>query len=398
MSQGSTLTLFRAEIVYTGMGTPIADGAVAITAEGGRHTYIDSGPFTSLTARYPGADVRDAGFAISPAPVNAHTHLDLTDMPLVNDSYERFIPSVIAYTEGGGRTPEAAKRGAAEVLGSGVRVIGDIVTRREVLQWLLGHPQLAGVAYWEVIGMDPADNARLLAETEELIAACKPLERRGGVRLGLSPHTPHTVNDELLQGLVMLARRYRLPLQLHVEESPLEKPMFMEGTGELAEVRRSFDPDWEAPGVSPLAHLEKLGVLEAGPTLVHMVNVTEDEIRLVHRYGCRVVHCPRSNDLLYCGRFPWETYMKHGVAVGLGTDSRASSPDLSVQGEVRFARELHGRRADDRALVRSAVKGGCQALGLQVPFLLKGQDVSALHFWDGGRPGNGSTRGAGSSL
>lgn len=383
MSRSSSLTLFRAEVVYTGMGTPVADGAVAVSETDGNSTFIDSGPFSALTGRYPGAAVRDAGFAVSPAPANAHTHLDLTDMPTVSDTYERFIPAVIAFAEGGGRTPEAAGRGVTEILGGGVHVIGDIVTRREVLGSLLGDPRLTGVAYWEIIGMDPAENTRLLAETEQLIRTYRPLERPGGVRLGLTPHTLHTVNDELMQGLVALARAYGLPLQIHVEESPLEKPMFTSGTGELAEVRRRFDPDWEPPGTGPIAHLEKLGVLEASPTLVHMVNVTEDEVRLIHRHGCRVVHCPRSNDLLRCGRFPWETYMKHGVAVGFGTDSRASSPDLSVREEVRYARELHGRSADAGALVRAAVKGGRQALGLQVPFLRRGQDASALHFWDG---------------
>lgn len=398
MPRPSPLTLFRAEVVYTGMGTPVTDGAVAVATEDGKRLFIDSGPFAALAGRYPGAEVRDAGFAISPPPANAHTHLDLTDMPTVNDSYERFIPAVIAWDAAGKRTPAAAERGAAEILAGGVRVIGDIVTRREVLTFLLGHPGFSGVAYWEVIGMDPRENARLLAETEEIIKECRALERPGGVRLGLTPHTLHTVNDALMQGLAALARAYRLPLQIHVEESPLEKPMFISGTGELAAVRRRFEPDWEPPGTGPIAHLAKLGVLEGGPTLVHMVNVTEDEVRLVHRHGCRVVHCPRSNDLLGCGRFPWETYMKHAVAVGFGTDSRASSPDLSVVREVEYARELHGRRADAGALVRAAVKGGRQALGLRTPFLLRGQDVSVLHFWSGPPAGSRGTQGAAPSL
>jgi len=378
----SKLQLLTAEVVYTGIGTPLADGAVVIEQDGDRHTVVDVLPAEEGRRIWPEATETAAGFAISPRPVNAHTHLDLTDMPLVNDAYERFIPTVIAFAGAGNRTLAAAERGVEEVLDSGVTMVGDIVTRRDVLRYLLEHEQLTGVAYWEVIGMDPALTARQLAETRELIEEFLPLQRQGGVRLGLSPHTPHTVNDELLTGLVRLAQEFSLPLQIHVEESPLEKPASVHGTGDLADVRRSIDPDWQPPGVPPLLHLERLGVLQARPTLVHMVNVTEEEIRRVQHQGCRVVHCPRSNDQLYCGRFPWELYARHAVDVAIGTDSRGSSPSLAVQEEVAYARQLHGSNSSDLALVRAAVKGGHQALGLRPPYFMRGADARQLHIWD----------------
>lgn len=374
--------ILTAEVVYQGIGAGISDGAVVLDRQDGVSRIIDVSSREDALRIWRGAEVRDAGFAISPAPVNAHTHLDLTDMPLVDDTYERFIPTVIAFAASGARNLAAAGRGAEEVLASGVQHVGDIVTRPEVMRWLLAHPQLAGVAYWEVIGMDPAQAGTQLAETEELIREFVALQRPGGVRVGLSPHTPQTVCDPLMQGLVQLARQYGLPLQIHVEESPLEKPMFLRGEGELAEVRRRIDPAWQPPGVSPLRHLEALGVLAAAPTLVHMVNATADEIRLVHANACRVVHCPRSNEQLRCGTFPWELYARIGVAVGIGTDARASSPSLAVQEEVRFAARLHGRSASAAALVRAAVKGGHQVLGLQPPRFVPGDTAAALHIWD----------------
>lgn len=382
MPTRNSLQLLAARVVYTGIGTPLADGAVIIENTGDRSVVVDVLPAAEARRIWPEAVETDVGFAISPAPVNAHTHLDLTDMPLVSDDYERFIPTVIAFAGSGRRTLEAAKRGVRELLDTGVRKVGDIVTREDVLAWLLDHEQLSGVAYWEVIGMDPHRTGEQLAETRELIGKYLPRQRSGGVRLGLTPHTLHTVNDELMTGLVSLAREFSLPLQIHVEESPLEKPMFVSGTGELADVRRSIDPDWQPPGVPPLQHLEQLGVLAARPTLVHMVNVTEDEIRRVQHHGCRVVHCPRSNEQLRCGRFPWETYARHGVDVAIGTDSRGSSPSLSVQEEVRHALELHGEKASELALVRAAVKGGNQVLGSKPPYFMRGADARQLHIWD----------------
>lgn len=378
---GIARTILTADVVYNGMGTARADGAVVVQEAQGRTTIADVLDRAEALAAYPGGEVRDAGFAISPAPVNAHTHLDLSTMPLVDDAYERFIPTVIAFAGSGGRTLAAAEAGADEVLGSGVSVIGDIVTRPDVMRWLLQHERLAGVAYWEVIGPNPLDAPAKLAETEALLREFMALERPGGVRVGLTPHTPHTVSGELLAALVRLAQGLGIPVQIHVEESPLEKAMHVHGTGELAAWRRSEDPGWQPPGMPAIALLESLGVLAAAPTLVHMVNVTEDEIRTVQRYGVNVVHCPRSNGLLRCGRFPWETYARHGVNVAIGTDSRGSSPSLAVQEEVAHALELHGAAASPPALVRAAVKGGYRTLGLKPPVFRRGDDAGILAFW-----------------
>ncbi len=130
-----------------------------------------------------------------------------------------------------------------------------------------------------------------------------------------------------------------------------------------------------------MRHLAELGVLEAGPTLVHMVEVDEDDVRAVQRAGCTVVHCPRSNLALGCGRFPWEVYARHGVDVAFGTDSRGSSPDLDVIAEVAAARRLHGDKAAPQALVRAAVKGGYRALGLTPPRVVRGSPAAAMMAW-----------------
>ncbi len=375
--------VLTADVVYSGMGTPLKDGAVVVEHENDRGVIIDIGSSAEVARVWSDMPSRHVGFAISPPPVNAHTHLDLSSMPLVNDRYESFIPTVIAFAASGGRTLKAARTGTEQVLRSRVRHVGDIVTLPEVMEYLLAHEGLSGVAYWEVISPDPAEADAKLQETIELVAGFRRHERPGGVRVGLTPHTPHTVSDDLMQKLARFALANGLPMQIHVEESPLEKPMHLRGEGELARVRREFDPGWQPPGVSAVNLLERLGVLEARPTLVHMVNVTEEEIRTVHRYGCSVVHCPRSNDQLYCGRFPWETYARHGVSVGIGTDSLASSPSLDVLEEAGYARDLHGDNASPLGLVRSVVKGGYQALGLKPPVWRRGDDTGRLFIWDG---------------
>ena len=361
--------ILTADVLYSGLGTARENGALVLQGEG-----------DEARRNYPDAPVQDMGFAISLAPVNAHTHLDISTLPYFRGSYENFIRHVVAHPQLRGLG--AAHVGLAELTASKTRTFGDIVASEAVMRELLGRQGLRGVAYWEVFAPDPAHAEAAFAKTVERLREFRRLERPDGLKLGLSPHTPHTVSAPLLQKLARLALAEQVPLQLHVAESPAEIPLHRDGSGPLFDLMRPLLGDWRPSGLSPVQYLAELGVLEAQPTLVHMVNVSEDDVRTAAKAGCTVVHCPRSNEGLQCGRFPWELYAKHNVDVAFGTDSRGSSPDLDVTHEVAAARALHGDKASPLALVRAAVKGGSRALGLTPPRFARGDTAAALFLWE----------------
>lgn len=379
--------LLHAEVVYNGLGMPRADGAVllqragSLAAGGGSLTVADVRDRVGTARAFPEARLVDGGFAVSPPVVNAHTHLDLSDLPFEPSSYTSFIRRVIQHSRAGGRGVAAARRGLEELRVAGTNVVGDIVTDPGVMELLLAQPGLSGVGYWEVIGPDPEQADELFDQATARVQAFRALERPGGVRVGLSPHTPHTVSAQLLRRLARWALTEGVPVAIHVAESPAEAELSLHGTGPLAEALAQAGVPVVAPKVSPVRYLHDLGVLEGGPTLVHMVQVSEDDVRLAARANSVVVHCPRSNEALACGRFPWQLYAKHSVEVAFGTDSRGSSPDLDVTAEVATARQLHGAAANPRALVRAAVKGGYKALGLNPPQVLRGAAADELVVW-----------------
>ena len=367
--------ILTAEVVYNGIGTPRESGAVVMQGE----RIVMIGSLLEAQQSYPDAPVKDVGFAISPPPVNAHTHLDLSSLPYFRGPYENFVRHVLKNDASRGLA--AAEAGLAELTSTGVSAFGDIVENIEVMRLLLQKPGLKGVAYWEVLEPDPENADKEFAETAELLREFRGLEHANGLKLGLSPHTPHTVSGPLLQKLARLALAENLPLQIHVAESPAEVSMQRDGAGPLFEFMKPFLGSWQPSGLTPVQYLAELGVLDARPTLVHMVNVSEDDIKTVAKAGCVVVHCPRSNEALECGRFPWELYAKHGVEIALGTDSRGSAPDLNIEHEVAAARALHGDKVSPLALVRAAVKGGSRALGLTPPKFGRGDTTAALHLW-----------------
>ena len=374
--------LWPADVVYGGIGAAQVAAGVAVQRrpDGGR-SVIAIDALERLRQRFPDAALQPSSGVLAPPAVNAHTHLDLSDMPYTPGSYEAFVAAVVRHTRAGARGLAAAERAVAALRDLGVQRLGDVVTDEAVMARHLADADLEGVAYWEVIGPDPGDAERILRETRERLDRFLAWQRPGGMRVGLSPHAPHTVSAPLLRGLASLARTLRLPLQIHVAESPGEARLFRDGEGPLRQALGPYLSSWTVSGTTPVRYLAELGVLAARPTLVHMVEVDEDDVRLAARAGCPVVHCPRSNQALGCGSFPWALFAKHGVSVALGTDSLGSSPDLSPEREWAAARSLHGDAASPAQLVWSAVKGGARALGLAPETVRRGDAFETLRGW-----------------
>ncbi len=361
--------LWTAEVVYTGFGTPMLRGALAV--QGG--FVVGQGSLEELRARFPQAEVVHKGLALLPPPVNAHTHLDLSLLPLYRGPFPGFLPHVVAHRERRGL--EGVKKGLAELLASGVGAFADIVFKDEVMDFLLSESPLPGVAFYEVFAPEPSLAEETFAAVRRKVEAWR--RREGKVKVGLSPHAPYSVSPPLLKKLAQWAKAEGIPLMVHGAESPEEVAFLAKGEGPLREVYRRFaQTPWTPPGTTPVRHLHALGVLGPTTLLVHGVQVDEEEVRLLAETGTKVVLCPRSNANLEVGEAPLALYAKHGVELALGTDSRGSSPDLDVKNEARF---LWGR-AEPRLLVRALTRGGYRALGLPTPKLTRGTPLSLVHF------------------
>ena len=378
--------IVRADVAYSGLGTPLFDGAVVLKRERTQVKVLSIESYGSAVKGFPNAVALGKVFAISPAPVNAHTHLDLSDMPYQANSYEKFIRKVVRHRRRATDPVEAVKIGIRKLLDSGTKTVGDVVVSDAAMRFILKHSDLSGVAYFEVLEPDPTLAKQVFYETEQRIKEYKALEKPGGIKVGISLHSPHTVSEPLLREISALSIRRKLPLQIHVAETPAETAFHRDGTGTLRDLLGDLVRNWKPSGLTPVRYLAKIGVLEAQPTLVHMVHVDEADVREVQRAGCTVVHCPRSNTNLKCGRFPWAMFAKHGTTVAIGTDSLGSSQSLSVYEEIHEALTLHGKAISPRALVRSAVKGGHRALGLQPPKILRGDDQTSFQLWDSKGP------------
>ena len=291
---------------------------------------------------------------------NAHTHLELGWMadlcpPVSGQSFVDWINRVLTRRFDAGESPEAiidaaVEDGILELLSAGVTHVGDVTATGRSIGPLLASG-LKGVVYVEVVGLDPQMTDQRFDRARAIIERSRPHER-DDLRIGLSILAPYTVMPELWERALNYARAEALPLCIHVAESAAEYDFWTRDTGPLVDAYYLANGLLllKAPLVTPVQYLADIGALDLKPLLVHAVHVTMADIMTLADHECSVVHCPRSNLRLRCGRMPVEALLSAGVPVYLGSESRAAAPSLDVRADLEVAVGLHHGKVAPEAL------------------------------------------------
>jgi cytosine/adenosine deaminase-related metal-dependent hydrolase len=89
----------------------------------------------------------------------------------------------------------------------------------------------------------------------------------------------------------------------------------------------------------------------------------ETEFAAAQRERMTVVYCPRTHAYFGHEPYPLEKMLAAGVRVAVGTDSRASNPDLNLWSELRHIAQHHPAvRPED--ILQMGTLAGAEALGL----------------------------------
>ena len=306
---------------------------------------------------------REPGGAV--ALLNAHTHLELSGLsellPSVPETMAPWLARVGRSMAGLDRRAlsEATETGIAALRAAGIGSVCDITSTGASIDPLLASG-LEGIVFLEIRGIGRREAVEALERAQSTIAEARKAARRSTMRVGLALHSPYECHPELMANAAKWCRSESIPLSIHVAESTHETSWVRYARAVVAIQRTPIPSVAVLPAsrllatllrdIGTVTYLDRLGVLEARPLLAHCVQVSDAEIRRLAQTDCSVVHCPRSNARLSCGRMPLERFLEAGVRVHLGTDGLASSPTLDVRDEIAFATDLHCGRVDPDAI------------------------------------------------
>ena len=356
------MRLLIARWVFPIARPPFRDGAVAIR----QGDIVAVGRRADLIREFSRAvrtECPDA--ALLPGLVNCHTHLELPCEP--DQGPEPFVPWVIRLIErrrepGPADQTRPAEANARAIVRSGTTTVGEVSTTGQSLTPIL-QAGLRAVVFREILGLQPAEAAERIAAARAAIQEMRRAAQGSRVSIGLSPHSPFALSEELFEGCRNLIANERLPVTIHAAESPAETEFLRHGSGPIPRLLYPavgcLEPPSRRSARSAVAYLDSLGLLAGSPLLIHAVHVDVADCRLLAARGVRVAHCPRSNQRLSEGTAPLGLFEGHGIPVGLGTDSLASAPSLDLWDEMRAV------PLAAPAVLGLATLGGARALGLE---------------------------------
>jgi cytosine/adenosine deaminase-related metal-dependent hydrolase len=256
--------------------------------------------------------------------------------------------------------------GAQMLLRTGTTTVADIEAVPELL------PDVWNVTPLRVCSLLEFTNVKSRRAAAEIICeAAQKIESLASAKCfaGLSPHALYSTSPELVQLSAELAREKNWLLSTHVAESAEESEMFEERRGPLFDWLKT-QRDISDCGISPVAQLERLGVLSKNFLAVHANYISESDAALLGKRNCSVVHCPRSHEYFGHKKFPWKMLSDASVNLCLGTDSLASVKKSEAPLELNLFSEMktfakNNPDVPPETILQMATLNGARALGME---------------------------------
>ncbi|MBR9990079.1 MAG: amidohydrolase family protein [Gemmatimonadetes bacterium] len=364
-------TLYSADWMLPVSSEPVRDGAVLVDSHG---VIREVGVRSSVSAGHDIARV-DLGSAILlPGLVNVHSHPELAGMRgLLEDMpFHLWIPALRRAKDGAlaeeGDLAAAARWTCIEAVAGGITTLAGTEDSGASLD-ALREAGLRGVVYREVFGPAPGQAQTAL---KDLLLKVDVMRQSATdlVHVGVSPHAPYSVSDDLFRLVAAYASAENLRLAVHAAESEVESQLVVAGDGPFAAGLRTRGIATPPRAASSIALLEQTGILATQPLLIHCVRIDGDDVRRIAGAGASVAHCPVANARLGHGISPVIELAEAGVTIGIGSDSVASNNRIDLLEEARVAQLMQRARLrsagalDATQLLRMLTIDGARALAL----------------------------------
>jgi 5-methylthioadenosine/S-adenosylhomocysteine deaminase len=332
----------------------IADGAVAVRGD----SIVAVGSRTEIEERYEATKKIEArGTLVMPGLINGHAHAAMSLFRGVADdlSLDDWLHKYIFPAEARNVNEEfvvwGTRLGILEMLRGGITTYADMYYFEDAVARVTKEAGMRGVLGETIIDFPAPDNktpAEAYAYTQKFLDHWKddPL-----ITAAAAPHSIYTCSEKTLQDSAALARRNGAPILIHIAEAPFE----------LEQSRAEH-------GLTPVAYLDKIGLL--GPDVVgaHCIWTDQGDIETLARRGVGCIHNPSSNMKTAAGVMKVVEMLAAGEAIGLATDGAASNNNQDLFEEMDLAPKLQKAwRRDPRALpaqqvVEMATITGARAL------------------------------------
>lgn len=342
---------------------------ISLDADGTIHTdadlVIDGGIIKHIGRLPEGFEADEVldGYnrAAMPGFFNAHSHSPMTfergwaeDLP-----FDRWLNEKIWVAESA-LTPDDVFWGAAlaacEMIRSGTVAFNDHYFYMNRVTDVVRESGMRAALTWCVFGI--GEEAEVGVGLEGSIEWIKSVQADNNerIRTFLGPHSPYICPPDFLERIVEVAHEMGQGIHIHLSETD-------------DQVIQSI----ERYGVSPVRHLEQLGVFDVpgGCIAAHALAIDVRDTRTLTQKNVSVAHCPITYMKLAMPFPALESRLNAGINVCLGTDGPGSNSDMDMFAVIRQTvlmekyQSLNPEALPADTALRMATQAGATAMGFK---------------------------------
>ena len=291
-------------------------------------------------------------FLTMPGFVNSHSHVAMSyfrnygnDTDLMTWLNEYIFPAEDKLNEN--IAYNASLLSFAEMLKSGTTTFADMYFYEDATIKALEKGKLRAQISRGLSSPDPGDYR--IKENIDLFNKYNGKDDK--IDIGLGPHAVYTTDKEYLKKIANLAKKYNMPVHIHLSETKFENKQCFKKYGQ-----------------SPTEVFNECGIFENRTIAAHGVFLSDYDLAILKEKNVSIVHNPTSNLKLSSGILDVQRLIDFGINVCLGTDSAASNNKQSMLREIQLAALLAKYHSPDGLksydILKMATVNGAKALGL----------------------------------
>lgn len=297
------------------------------------------------------------GGILMPGMINSHTHSSMIVFRSLaddaKDRLNRFLFPLEKKLVDKSLVYHGAKYGVAEMLLSGVTTFADMYFFEDEVARASKEMGIRAVLGETVLNFPSPDSGEAYGGIEY---SKNFIEKWLGDELitpSIAPHAPYSLDDKHLKKSYDMAKKYNVPMMMHVAEMDYE-----------------FNKYKEEYNMTPIEYLDSIGILGEHLIAAHCIFVNDSDIALLKERKVGISHNVGANSKAAKGVAPLVKMYNDGLDVGLGTDGPMSGNTLDIITQMGQVGKVHKLFNKDRSLfpaseiLEMATIGGAKALKL----------------------------------
>ena len=298
------------------------------------------------------------GDIVMPGLINTHTHISMSVFRSLGEDISNRLHKYLFPLEKQFVDEDmvriGAELGALEHIKGGTTTLADMYYFEHQVADVIDRFGLRAVLGATIMSNRTPDAANPEQAIKNALAFIKKYKNHPRITPAFAPHAPYTNDTKTLQKIARLSLKLEVPVLIHLAESGREVKVIKARSG-----------------LSPVAYMKQIGALNANLTAAHLIQVSEEDIKLLKTADVGIAHNMSANIKSAKGVAPALKMYNQGLRIGLGTDGPMSGNTLSIIDEFGQVAKLHKLVNKDREampavdVIEMATMGGARALHME---------------------------------